>query len=84
MDMIKTSEIDNNNNILNAETCMACGHRCNKVYIVKDNSIKDMQQHGAPFRQTELKVAYETEDNTTQERVYMCPNCGVLQTEVIK
>ena len=82
--MIKDSAVNKDNNIENTIKCSACGHTCTQVYIVKDNTVKDMQQYGEPFIPTMDKVVYTAKDKAQADTVYMCPKCGVLQTEVSK
>jgi DNA-directed RNA polymerase subunit RPC12/RpoP len=83
--MIRTSEIDGNNNILHTETCMACGHKCNQVYVVDNGVIKDYEEIGLQFIKTanSVVVGKVNQEQETQT-VYKCLNCGVLQAEVIK
>ena len=82
--MIKTSEVNTENNIETITKCIACGHICKQVYIVKDNVVKDMKKYGDEFIRTMDKAIYKTEDGTQGNTIYMCPECGILQTEVSK
>ena len=82
--MIKNSEVNKDNNVETNVQCTACGHTCKQVYIVKNNSIVDMQHYGEPFISTMDKVVYNKDNRAQESTVYMCPNCGILQTEVVK
>lgn len=83
--MIRTSEIDSNNNILHTETCVACGHKCNQVYVVDNGVIKDYKEMGLQFIKTDQRVvAGKVTKEQDIQTVYKCPNCGTLQVEVIK
>lgn len=82
--MIRTSGVDNNNNIEAVVTCKACGHTCKEVYIVKNGNIQDVQEYGDKFVKTSEKVCLVENNNKPVETVYMCPNCGILQAEVSK
>ena len=80
--MIRTSQVDSNNNIETTVMCKACGHKCKEVYVVKDNSIQDIQESGDKFIKTTDKVVPMDKEEVETHTVYMCPKCGVLQTEV--
>ena len=82
--MIKTSEVNKDNDIETSIRCEACGHTCKQIYIVKDNVVKDMKKYGNEFIRTMDKAVYKTEEGTEGRTVYMCPRCGILQTEVVK
>ena len=80
--MKKVSQINKDNNIEHTITCKACGHSCKQVYIVKNGSINSVMNYGEQFIVTMDKVVYTKDNKATGETVYMCPKCGILQTEV--
>ena len=82
--MIRTSEVNAESNIETTVKCVACGHICKEVYIVKDSSIVDVKEYGDKFAKTSEKVVLVDSDNKEAETVYKCPSCGILQTEVVK